>query len=200
VVADRADRASSCALAHRPPERHAKLVEGPYLHGFDALAEQLGRQLAAMPVRPPFVVLMFAVADTGIVDPDRLAAAAAEQIVNGLVRVLPQQVPERHVHCADGARLAAAVAEEIDRVEHILPVALDVEGAASQQKVGEHIVHHRADRARHVEGLAQPNQPVVGVDPYPGGIGLFVDPDCLQACDLHRHDHLFLGGKNSAVP
>ncbi len=145
MVAHRTDRPGARALAQRPTRWHTELVEGPDLHGFDALAEQFGRQIAAVAFRPALVVLVLAVTDAGVVDPDGLAAAPAEQVIDRLARVLAEQVPQGHIHGADGAGLAATIAEEVDGVEHILPVALDIEGAAPEQQVGKHVVHHRAD-------------------------------------------------------
>src|SRR5205085_4633513 len=93
-----------------PTQRHPKLVKRPYLHGLDALSQQLLRKLAAMAFEPALEVLMLAVAHTGVVDPNRLAAAAAQQVVDGLAGILSQQVPQRHVHRADRPHLAAAIA------------------------------------------------------------------------------------------
>ena len=41
MVADWTHGPGSGPLTHRPTQRHAKLVEGPNLHGLDALAQQL---------------------------------------------------------------------------------------------------------------------------------------------------------------
>ncbi len=66
-----------------------------------------------------------------------------------------------------------------------MPVALDVERAAADQQRREDIVDDGADRAWDIEGLAKADQAVVGVDAQPHGVGLLVDPDRFEPCDLH---------------
>src|SRR5690554_939298 len=127
-----------------------------------------------MPAGPAVVVLVFAVTDTGVIDPDRVAAATTQQVIDRLACVLPQQIPQGYIYGADGARLAAAIAKEVYRVEHILPVALNIKGAAPDQEIGKDIMHHRADGARHIEGFTQADQAVIGVDAYPGSIRLLI--------------------------
>ena len=149
------------------------------------LAQQFLGQWPGAPFKPGVEILVRAVADAGVVDPNALAAAPAQQVVDRPAVVLAQNIPQRHIHGADRARLAAAVAEEIDRREHVVPVALDIERAAPDQQRREDIVDDGADGARHIEGFAETDQAFVGVDAQPHGIGLLVDPDRLKAGDFH---------------
>ena len=143
-------------------------------------------QLTGVAFHPGLGVLVGAVAETGVVDGDAVAAASAEQVVDGLAAVLAGDVPEGDVDGADGARFGAAVAEYVDGGEHGVPVALDVEGAASQQQGSEIVVDEGADGARRVGGLAEADQAVVGVDAEPERVGVAPEPDRLQAGDFHK--------------
>src|SRR5687767_2440875 len=100
-------------------------------------------------------ILVRAVADAGVVDPNAVAAAPTQQVIDRPAVVLAQNVPQRNIHSADRAGFAAAVAEEVDRREHIVPEALDIERATSDQQRRKNIVDDGADGTWHIESFAE---------------------------------------------
>ena len=169
-------------------------VEGPDLHGADALAEQVCGELAGAAFHPGASVLVGAVAEAGVVDGDAVAAAAAEEVVDGLAGVLAGDVPEGDVDGADGAGFGAAEAVGVDGGEHGMPVALDVEGILFEEEGGELVVDEGADGAGRVGGLAEADGAVVCVDAQPERVGVAAEADGFEADDFHGGQWLVVSG------
>ena len=130
-------------------------------------------------------MLVIAIINARVVDGDAIARATAQQVIDRLAGVLPQQVPQRDVNCRDRARFCPGEAKEVYGGKHVGPVVLDVEGRLADQQVRQHVVDDRGDRSRRVERLAEADEPVVGVNPKPQRIRLSIDPDGFQLLDLH---------------
>ena len=128
----RPNRFGAGALPNRPAERCAKLVKGPDLHRFDAIAQQLGGQFPRAPFAPGMVVLIGAVANACIVDRNPLAITSAQQIVDRLAGGLAHNIPQRHIYRADGARLCPSVTEKVHGGEEIVPMVFNIKRAAAQ--------------------------------------------------------------------
>jgi len=98
---------------------------------------------------------------------------------------LAEQVPECDVDSRGGAHLhpGAGKAEVLVLQRASMPVHL--QRGLSEQQRRHRLVDVRLDRAGTEEGLAQPDQPLVGVDMEPEQIGELAEPDRLEARDLH---------------
>src|SRR5262249_7504810 len=81
------------------------------------------------------------------IEPHPVAVSTSEHLINGDLERLPGEVPERHLHAANAAALAAVVAELLDLLEQ----ALDVAGVLAQKPALE---HERIARAAAVSDLA----------------------------------------------
>src|SRR6478736_443670 len=68
IMPDRPNRADARATPDRPAQRDAELVERPDLHRRNAAAQQLLGQRAGTPFKPGVKILVWAVADAGVVD------------------------------------------------------------------------------------------------------------------------------------
>src|SRR5579862_5222903 len=144
-----------------------ELIEGPNLHGPDALCQQMLCEFAGATFSPQVIVRILSVADAGVVDGYALAIAASQQVVNGLSGVLAQQVPQSDINGGDGAHFRAGEAAEIDQRKKVVPVVLDIDGIAPDQEGREEIVYDCADCARQIVSFAEANQAIIGVDADP---------------------------------
>eukprot|EP00966_Prymnesium_polylepis_P042979 998615-Prymnesium_polylepis.1 len=77
---------------------------------------------------------------------DALLGLATEQVVDGLVLDLPEQIPERDVDGGDGVH-GEALARVVDRgAPHLLPDVRDVAHALALHEHGEVLLYHEARR------------------------------------------------------
>ncbi len=181
-----------------------RAVEGPDLHGRDALGQQLlgevvGALEEAVEVVEPLSGLPDAVvldplplvaahvdrAGAGVVGADRGTREAAEQLRDGLARELPQDVPEGDVERRVAAHLDAARAEA-EVAHEVLGDPVDRARVAADQPRRERLVDVGLDRPRHEEGLAEPHDPLVGVDLEPEDVLELGGRDRLEGGDPHQ--------------
>ena len=68
---------------------------------------------------------------------DALAVATSQQVVDGLLRVLPQQIPQRNIDCGDGPHFGGArkAAKAYERKE-IVPMIFNISRIAANQQRG----------------------------------------------------------------
>jgi hypothetical protein len=148
-------------LAHRPP------------------AELHGREAPIDPAPGDVVGLCRRVAE----EHARIGAhagleGAAEQLIDGLVRGLAGDVPERHVDARHGVGAQARAAVEVRRLAHRGGADVDCErvvphdraAQAAADLVREGRVDDRLDRGRAGIDLAPARDAGVGVDPHEAGV------------------------------
>ena len=125
-----------------------------------------------------------AVAGAGVVHPDPLAATPSEELVERPVDRLAEEIPECEFNRRVSARLdpAAAKAEVTD---HGPGVAIDLERVLPQQVRRNGLVNVSLDRLSAIERFPEPDEPFVGMDPYPEEIGELAKPDSLDRRDFH---------------
>ena len=179
-------------------------VEGPDLHGRDALLQQafgdgvgLGHEAVQVfigagrrievPGRDGLDVVRphIAVARAGVVDALLRAAQPAQHLVHRLLAHLAEQVPQRDVDGGCRAVLHARAGLRHGQVQHLAMQRLDVQRVPAQQAPGEGIVQVRLDCARAIESLAQADHPGVRMHAHPDDVGELAGPQCLDGRDLH---------------
>src|SRR5262245_34073049 len=74
-------------------------------------------------------------ADAGVVDRDRVAAGSAKNLVDGLIRDLPQNVPERHLDGCQGAQLTAGRAEDAHRLIDASPEVVNPARVGAEEEL-----------------------------------------------------------------
>ncbi len=153
---------------------------------FEILVGTAGRAEAPVGHGADIVRADIAVARAGVVDALALAAEAAQHLVHGLAAELAEEVPERDVQCRGGAVLDAGRGLGHRQVEHVAVDRLDPERGPAEQARGEGVVDMGLDRAGAVEGLAQSDQPRIGVHADPEDIGEFLGAQRFDRGDLHR--------------
>ncbi len=179
-------------------------VEGPDLHGRDALGQQiLGKIVGALekavqvvePLRGlsdavvfealPLVAAHVDRAGAGVVGADRGTREAAEQLRDGLARKLPQDVPKSDVERRVAAHLDAA-RTEAEIAHEILGDPVDRARVAADQPRRERLVDIGLDRARHEEGFTKPYNPLIGVNLQPEDVLELGGRERLEGCDPHQ--------------
>ena len=191
-VADGAQRAQSFFhVALADVQRAAGLVRGevqrPHFEAADALVQQfLGVVHRFVDHRPvvverafvahdavagPAVVARRPVAPTAVgraaaavVDGDARTRASAQQLPDGLLRGLAEDVPQRQVDGGDGAQLRAAGAEVGGPFVEEAEVPLDLQRVRAQQTARHPVVDHGRDRVGHVVRFTAAHVAGIGVD------------------------------------
>ena len=92
---------------------------------------------------------------------------------------------------AELPRISAPVEPEADVADEVLGDAVDGERVAAEQLRRDRLVDIGLDRLRHEEGLAEPDEALVGVDAQPEEVGELLEPDGFDGGDLH----FFLPGR-----
>ena len=127
----------------------------------------LGRAVWQAPVIDRLVVAgpHVAISRTGVVDPDRIPRRSAQQLVQRLAGGLAAHVPKRDVDRRGGPHLGSAGATA-DVGAKLARVTLAVVGILAQQVGRDPAVDMRNHRIGVKEGLAQPDQTIVGMHPH----------------------------------
>ena len=126
-----------------------------------------------------------AVAGAGVVGADPLARGAAEQLVDRLAADLAEEVPERDVDRRAAALLDAGGVEADERVQRRASGASIRERVLAEQVGGGRLVHPGRDGLGAEERLAEPADPLVGVDADVAEVRELADQDRLEPGDLH---------------
>ena len=193
-------------------------VEGPDLHAGDALLQQGVRQFVG-PVEEAFEILIGAalladmpvrdllgagvadvfVARAGVVGADRVAGPAAERDRDRLADRLAVDVPEREVDRGVAARLDARAAPAEIIVEAGV-AGLDLQRVLADQLGRDALMQIGLDRGRAHEGLAEADEPVIGVQAHPDEVAELGEADGFEGGDLHRWSGIWwFGGRGSGV-
>ncbi len=177
-------------------------IERPDLHGGHAFGQQRLRQFVGMvqealqvlvrpgvvpqaPVRRRLVGVAadVLVAGAGVVDADRVAALAAQRRVHGHAGRLAEHVPQRDVDGRVAARLDAGAAPA-EIAGQVAVARLDGQRVLPHQARRRPLVQVGLDGLRAHEGLAQPDQALVGVQAHPEDVGKLTEPDGFELGDL----------------
>ena len=186
VLVERPDLHAGVALAL---QRERQLV-GAVEEGVEVLVRPAGRRCSGQaPVRGRLHRLRphVAITGTGVVDADPVAAFAAEQLIERLPRRLAEEVPQRDVDRRGGADLDADRLEPEVPLEEVPAVALDLERVLAEEIRRARFVDLSLDRRDRVEGLAQADEALVGVDADPEDVGELAETDRLDRGDFHRY-------------
>ena len=153
----------------------AEPVEGPDLHGADALGQQLlgqrpgigqeggqvlegARAITFAPALGPSVQW----ARAGVVDPDALVERATQELIYRLAARLAGEVPQRDIDGRQGTHLQAQAAEPgTVPVVEVEPVAFDAQGIAAQQPGRHPAVDVARDRLRGIPAIGMSDDPLV---------------------------------------
>jgi hypothetical protein len=98
------------------------------------------------------------------VDGNARFGAASEQSIDGLLRGLAEQIPERDVDGADRGHADALAAERHRLPVHVLPQELDVPRVGADQQRLQVQVDHLLGDPRRERGVADADETVVGPD------------------------------------
>ena len=166
------------------PQLRSKAVPRPHFHLPNALGQQrLGQ--GARPFQEGILIRILRRVDARVVDRNRVAAAAAHQVVERLTQVLAHEVPQGDVQGRKGPHLRAGVAKEIRVGEEALPVAFTVERRLPEEERRRVVVDDRFHGARHMVGLAQAGETFRAVDLHPHRVRMLGEPQGLDLRDLH---------------
>ena len=184
--------------------RIGRMVERPDLHAGIALGDQaLGEVVGAIEERVEILVRSFilfeapvvgapvrpcpnvAVAGTGVVDANPVAAFASEQLIEGHAGGLPHDVPERDVERRGAADLRTGRFESDIVLHELARMLLDPERILAEHLRRERFMDIRMNRLRTEEGLSQPDMPGIGGDLDPDDVGKLGQADRFDLGDFH---------------
>ena len=95
-----------------------------------------------------------------VISADGFARCAAEQLIYRQIGGFAGEIPERDIHCADGAHFGAGPAAEGDGLQHVGPQPVDLRRIAAQQHGRERTVHYGLFGFGMRIGFAETDQPL----------------------------------------
>ena len=111
----------------------------------------------------------------GGVDADLGSDCTAKEFVDGHAERLSLDVPQCDIECGYRAHLGAAISGVIGESEHRLPMSFDRERVATDEQWAEVVMYSRFDDRGGVEGFAETDNALVGVDLNPNVMRLLGD-------------------------
>jgi hypothetical protein len=105
---------------------------------------------------------------TGVVDGDTIASFSSQELVDGLLCVLTQDIPQSNINRADSSNFSPRPTHKAAAIEHCAPMGFDMEGILPQQEfLCVHLLDHGASGVSMDVGFTQAYQTLIGMDSDP---------------------------------